>query len=264
MKITRKKLISLMMIFAMILTILVNSLLNLLNTSVNTKTLDNKLMSIVNPSREWPPIEKDFLNTWTTLEYYANLDTDKYTNEIQQIFIDNYTSLFEFYSKNPVEPGIAVDEQGVPSEKVSEVSKKVQQSDEIQYLIASTIKVQYIQANINYILGRNNLLSTGSEVLYYLKYFNAFTFFYYFKVFISQINTSVSYELNLNFYTYGGFVPINPDTGDANFSVEPENYEQNLNEGKYPTPKVAPNKILKDKVDELYNYVFIDKGPKND
>ncbi|AKX34115.1 hypothetical protein SLITO_v1c04620 [Spiroplasma litorale] len=250
-----KKILFIFLLFPIIIISLCNFFISQ-NLNENNNTLEDKLNQIIRKNKDWPEENDKFLDVWVNLHEES---LKQINNSIKNI-VDHYTSVYiekYYYYKQNHYVG-DTDSYGVPNFELNKLLNDIYNSDEVQFQSAYILRALYAESKINVILGKtNNLINPTSEiVLWAFKYYNALVFFQWIKIWINELGRNIEYGLSIDFYSFGGYVQLD-ENDQPKWDLPPSDKKP---EAK---PKTSLNKQLKDFVDETYNFVFINKGNKN-
>ncbi|QGS52180.1 hypothetical protein [Spiroplasma tabanidicola] len=219
--------------------------------NINPK-IESKIEKKLNYNKNWPDETDEYLSTWQSMHTQSAQELNDISQKIKSDYLKNYTKLLYYYKDNPYSCNQNCDNRGIPNFEIEKIYKEVCDSDDIQMFGAQTLKSLYIESRINKIkkTGSSLIDSNSFIILWALKYFNAITYYDSVREWNSNLWEIVGFALDINFYTFGNYVQ------DGDWTKGPS--EEDL--ANYPADvKVEANSVMKSFIDDLYDYVFIEK-----
>ncbi|QBQ07279.1 hypothetical protein SGLAD_v1c00780 [Spiroplasma gladiatoris] len=215
------------------------------------KSLDNQIRQKLRIGESWPVESKEYLSIWEKMHRQATKDLNDIVQKINKSYMDNYLNLLFYYIDNPYVCNQDCDNRGVPNFEIEKIYKEACESEDIQLYAAQLLKSIYIEARINKIKEVNYALIDNNEFqpLWTLKYFNAIIYYESIREWNDKLWQIVGFALDINFYTFGAYV----NSWEEGPSAEDvENYP--------PDIKVKVNPLMLEFIDDLYNYVFLNRN----
>ncbi|AKU79929.1 hypothetical protein [Spiroplasma turonicum] len=246
----KAKLKLLLLLLPIIIVFIINIALFISSFKKIDYTLEGRLETIIRKNDIWPDTSYDYLNIWEDLQEKTLDELNNSSSRITNYYSSNYVRLFSIYKDNKYSGN--KDEFGVPNYELDNLLQDIYNSDEVQFQSAYLLKSLFIEAQINYIKGNfNNLINPTSEiVLWSFKYFNALVFFNWLKIWVQDLGRTVEKPLSIDFYTFGSYIR-GDELGRERWDLPP------IFNNNEPIPVTRINGVLKEFIDNLYNFVFI-------
>ncbi|WP_339029734.1 hypothetical protein [Spiroplasma endosymbiont of Cantharis nigra] len=199
---TTKKIFLIGSVLCIIVCFIFNLSYFFINNSFSNK-LENRLISIINPKREFPELNNNNLNLWKKLADESIEEQNKYNNNLIEFYKKSYSDLFYKYNPNAYENPIVE----IPQEDIDQIILKAAESDDLQIFTAYYLRTLFIESRINYLTQPDlPLIATDKNVVIWaLKEFSAITYFQWVKIWIQELGQNVEKDFNLDFYTFGSY-----------------------------------------------------------